>query len=82
MKIMLKNHRLKKLSDREINDIIMQLKCNSIDKNGPAGEELLASSTYEWFERYPDILPPCYKGVPFPKCYNGPRKIHEWPNDD
>lgn len=33
----------------------------------------------EWRIRHPRKLPPCFAGMDFPDCYEGPREVYQWP---
>jgi hypothetical protein len=72
--------KISQLSDRDIDAIIFQLKNKSTRQNGPAAEEVLMFAGMEWNNRHPGTLPPCFVGRKFPKCYEGIRKIYEWPD--
>ena len=80
------NHQYKEkisqLSDREIDDIIYQLKSKSSRQNGPAAEAVLLFAGVEWTNRHPDTLPPCFAGRTFPECYNGIRKVYKWSDNN
>lgn len=71
---------ISKLDDFVINSLIKRGLQQSIDAGfTPPSEDILRAAHLVWSQRYPDHLPPCYKGMKFPKCYTGIRAVYEWP---
>ena len=63
------------VSDRDLNRMIGDLLGR--DLRG-VGILLHAMVQAEWRRRHPGTLPPCYKSIPFPPCYEGTRTIYSF----